>query len=329
MIAVTGVGGTAGYSLAQRLHEDGYDVLGLDADSWSPGFVHAQRSRLIPTSDAPDFVPALRDTCREARADALISTVESELLELARKPDTFDETGTRAWIPDAEYLRLCLDKLAFYEFLSARGFRVPHTASLDGEQSTPDLPGGCDLIVKPRFGRGAKDTFRCRNLAQARSLGRAIPGLIVQPRIEGDEFTADCLVDRAGRASIVLRIRRRTKAGVSVVSETIHHDGAARTIAAVLDTLGASGVCNVQGFLGADSGIHLTEVNPRFAGGFPLSERAGAQLTAQYLNGLFRLPVDHRALAYRTGVIMRRYFTNDFEEKPLNNANWVRQEEPV
>ncbi|MFC4611786.1 hypothetical protein ACFO9E_29010 [Streptomyces maoxianensis] len=51
----------------------------------------------------------------------------------------------------------------------------------------------------------------------------------------------------------------------------------------------------------------MTEVNARFAGGFPASEAAGADLTGQLLAGLFKKPVDHDRLQYKPGVCLTKY----------------------
>jgi carbamoyl-phosphate synthase large subunit len=45
----------------------------------------------------------------------------------------------------------------------------------------------------------------------------------------------------------------------------------------------------------------------RVAGGFPLTEAAGADLVGQMVNGLFGLPIDRTRLAYRNGVFLTNY----------------------
>lgn len=74
-----------------------------------------------------------------------------------------------------------------------------------------------------------------------------------------------------------------------------------------LSAVGARGLCCVQGFVSADGTIAITELNLRIAGGFPLTEAAGADLVGQMVNGLFGLPVDHHRLTYRTGVFLTNY----------------------
>ncbi len=248
LVAVTGIGGTAGYCLAQRLNSYGYDVLGLDANPQSPGFVHAQSTRLVPNSNDVDFVEQLRTVCFDERPAALIVTVEEELYRLARASGSLEGIGTRVWVPDADYLGRCIDKFAFHELLIHHGVPVPHTV-LGEDVRQNNLEEDVEYIVKPRYGRGARNTFDCRSIEEVRAITEIIPGLVVQTKVKGREFTADCLIDRSGGISVVLRIRHQTKAGVTVVGETIHHSGARAVVAEVLRVTGASGVCNVQGFI--------------------------------------------------------------------------------
>ncbi|MFD9100307.1 hypothetical protein ACFVZN_04470 [Streptomyces virginiae] len=90
------------------------------------------------------------------------------------------------------------------------------------------------------------------------------------------------------------------------------HDLVVRTLGAVA----ARGLCCVQGFVLGDGTVTITELNVRIAGGFPLTEAAGADLVGQMVNGLFGLPIDHRRLVYRTGV----FLTNYVETLAVGNA---------
>ncbi|MGO4430866.1 hypothetical protein AB4Z54_71875, partial [Streptomyces sp. MCAF7] len=69
----------------------------------------------------------------------------------------------------------------------------------------------------------------------------------------------------------------------------------------------AQGLCCVQGFVTEDGSVTITELNVRVAGGFALSQAAGADLVGQMVNGLFGLPIDHDQLTYRTGVFLTNY----------------------
>ncbi|MDO0930045.1 ATP-grasp domain-containing protein [Streptomyces sp. TG1A-8] len=146
---------------------------------------------------------------------------------------------------------------------------------------------------------------------------------IVQQRITGQEFSADCLVDRDGRASVILRRRLLVHGGMSMVASTFYHEQATQLVKATLTAIGAAGPCDVQGFITADhpDPVVITEVNHRLGAGFRLSEAAGADLIGQTLNGLFGAPVNHHSLAYRPDVHLTKYVA-ELSTQPRPQQPW-------
>jgi len=307
-IMVTGVGGAPGFDLAAGLLRRGIDVIGLDADPLAPGLlIPGIIARVAASSADPDFPASLLGLCRELRPAALFSTVEVELPALIRLQHDLAGLGVRTWLPDAHGVQACIDKAAFHRVLTRRGLPVPRTW-LPGEIS--EVPDSVPLVVKPRGGQGAKNVHFCSARHQARVLCELVPDPVIQEQVTGREFTADCLTDREGRASVILRWRLLVKGGLSVVSATFHDEDTARLVKNVLTAIGATGPCCVQGIIGDDGSrprVQFLEANARFAGAFRASEAAGADLVGQALNGMLGIPVDHARLAYQPGIYLTKY----------------------
>lgn len=311
-ILVTGVGGAPGFDLARHLMLLGCHVIAADANPLACGLaLRGVTPRILPPARHPAFRTRLMQMCRGLRPDALISTVEPELPSLAALRDDLADLSVRTWLPGADAVEVCGDKALFHTVLTSR--RIPTPATFL-PHDLAKAPIRSPLIVKPRRGHGSQGVHPCETRAQAAVLCELVDDPIVQERISGQEFTADCIVDRAGRASVVLRYRLLVKAGLSVVSRTFHDDETTALVKRTLEAVGAVGPCCVQGFIRpgnrpGDDRVVMTEVNARFAGAFPLSEAAGARLVQQTLNGLFELPVDHEQLSYTPNV----YLTKGFE----------------
>lgn len=304
-ILVTGIGGAPGFDLARGLLRHGCHVIGVDANplAWGlqlPGIT----PRTMPPAGHPDYGPVLLEVCRELRPDAILPTVEQELTQLVTMHQQLTDVGVTAWLPDARAVDACADKARLYTVLTEHGIPTPRTFL---PEEVADIPDGQRLVVKPRRGQGAKDVYFCWTRSQARTLCELVPEPIVQERVDGSEFTADCLVDRSGRASIILRHRLLVKGGLSMVSRTFCDETVAQQVAATLAAVGIVGPCCAQGFICDNDRVLITELNARVAGGFLASEAAGADLVGQILNGLFRLPVDHEALRYRPGTCLTKY----------------------
>ncbi|MGW8697689.1 ATP-grasp domain-containing protein [Streptomyces eurythermus] len=306
-LLLTGVGGAPGLDLAACLASAGHTVLGTDSNPLAPGLIIAGiTSRLVARADSPQYQDDLRALLSAFRPEAIISGVERELPLLIDMHEEFDAAGIRTWLPAARTAATTLDKALFHEAVTAQGIPTPLTAR---PEDLHTLPEGSGLVVKPRRGQGSKDVHFCHTHRQAAVLCELVADPIVQERITGQEFSADCLVDRDGHASVILRHRLLVHGGMSMVASTFHHEQATQLVRATLAAIGAVGPCDVQGFIttGHPAPVVITEVNHRLAAGFRLSEAAGADLVGQMLNGLFGLPVDHQRLTYRPGVHLTKY----------------------
>jgi carbamoyl-phosphate synthase large subunit len=136
------------------------------------------------------------------------------------------------------------------------------------------------------------------------------PDPVIQERVPGREFTADCLAGRDGNASVILRWRLLVKGGLSVVSATFRDEEAAGLTRRVLTAIGAAGPCCVQGIIrddGLGPRVQFIEAPGWGAGAGGRWVDAGADLVGQALAGMFGAPVDHAALAYRPGVYLTKY----------------------
>lgn len=304
-ILVTGVGANPGFGLTRSLIRLGHTVIAADANRLAPGFLlPSVVPQVIPLASDPDYPSTVSRLCRDLEVEAVVVGIEPDLAPLTQMVPQLEADGVRLWLPDTWSVRACTDKALFHEVLTEHGIATPRTWQ---PQDLDQVPDGAELVVKPRHGHGAQNVHFVRRREHARVLCEIVPEPIVQERIYGSEFTADCLVDRTGRASVILRRRDLVKAGLAAVSTTFDDPNVRDLVEQTLGAVGARGLCCVQGFVSADGTITITELNLRIAGGFPLTEAAGADLVGQMVNGLFGLPVDHHRLTYRTGVFLTNY----------------------
>ncbi|MCX4740771.1 ATP-grasp domain-containing protein [Streptomyces antibioticus] len=304
-ILVTGVGANPGFGLTRSLIRRGHTVIAADANRLAPGFLlPSVVPRVIPLAGDSDFPGVMAGLCRDLAVEAVVAGIEPDLEPLTQMAPGLDADGVRLWLPDAPSVRVCTDKALFHEVLTEHGIATPRTWQPTDLDQVPD---GAELVIKPRRGHGAQNVHFVRSREHARVLCELVAEPLVQERIHGREFTADCLVDRSGRASVILRSRDLVKAGLATVSTTFDDPTARGLVVRTLSAVGALGLCCVQGFILGDGTVTITELNARAAGGFPLTEAAGADLVGQMVNGLFGMPVDHSRLTYRTGMFMTSY----------------------
>ena len=308
-VLVTGAGGPAGVAVINALGSGGHNVVAADADPSAVGLRLAHASLILPRADDPTMIDTLVAAVVAHRVEAIVSTVAEEMAALSDGSDALDRAGARTWLPTAETIETCIDKLRFAEAMTAAGLPVPVTA---GPKAANQVPG--PWIVKPRFGRGSRDVWSVDDEAHLEVACRVVPDPIVQTRLVGREFTVDALVDHDGTlAGAVPRWRVETKAGISTKGETFVDPEVTKVTEHALAAAGLTGVANVQGFVDDHGTVWLMEINPRFSGGLPLSLAAGADLVGEYLRGVIGEPIRPDRLVHRAGVVMLRHHAEVFE----------------
>ena len=263
----------------------------------------------VPTADHPRFLDALLGAAAAYGADALIGTVAEELPALTAGVDRLTAAGVATWLPDLAAVDLCCDKAAFAERMELAGVPGPPTATTP--EAAAALPG--PWIVKPNSGRGSRGLQLLDSGPAVVAAMSADPGLIAQTRLAGREFTADALVDRAGRLlTVVPRWRDETKAGISVKGTTFRSEAVTELVSAALAAVELTGPANVQGFVSDGGTASVVEINPRFSGGLPLTLAAGADVVSAYLTGIRDPRAELPSLWFTPGVRMSRYFAETY-----------------
>jgi carbamoyl-phosphate synthase large subunit len=133
---------------------------------------------------------------------------------------------------------------------------------------------------------------------------------VVQATAPGDEYTVDVLVQRDGRCvCTVPRRRLEVRAGEVSKGVTVRNAAIEHLTKDVAERLpGAYGVLNIQLFHDPATGnVQVIEINPRFGGGYPLSQRAGAPLARWLLEEVAGLPSSATNQEWRAGVVMLRF----------------------
>jgi carbamoyl-phosphate synthase large subunit len=359
-VLVTGVGGPAGVAVMQSLAAASMELWAADIDPYAVGLYlldGPRRRLLVPPGGREDFPGFLLELCRRERIDAVVPTVDCELLPLALRRGEFERAGTRLVLAHVETLRVCLDKWTLHE-RCAGSVPMPATTLLD-ERFDPKrqkLP----VIVKPRVGSGSRgvrtiahsdasdahpDAFDAHPGASDAHPDAfdAHPGasdehpdafadlprdgsLLVQELLPGIEYSLDVLADLNGRVlAVVPRSRLKVDSGIAVAGRTLHDERLQRIGARVAELIGLTGVANVQVKNSARGEPALLEVNPRFPGTMPLTVAAGIdpqrrRLPVHHPDVLRDRPADRQARVAPGDHVPRRHIAGDHPRHVLPAA---------
>ena len=206
--------------------------------------------------------------------------------------------------------------------LRADGRQVPRAPLLRGARD-PDARGaGCPATCRTTpatrcssrcgEGFGSRHIFRAHDRAELDFfLGYTQVDSFVQECCRGEEFSIDVFCDLEGRClNAIPRTMIQSKGGESIKGMTIKDWELIEHARHVAETVGIVGPANVQCFREPDGSLPVTDVNPRFGGGFPLPLAAGSrypELALALANGERPEP---RLGEFRAGVVMTRFFSH-------------------
>lgn len=279
-------------------------VIAADASTMAPALHFADEICTVPRCDDPEFIHALVKACDEHHVDAIIPTIDTELPILAEHRDQLQSGGAVLWLSSAEAVEIAADKRQTNRWLLDNGF--PAVSQFSPLEALEQQPGICfPLIAKPPRGSASVGLRRISTRFELEACRGQ--DLIIETIAPGVEYTVHVWAGGKGRALCAVPCRRlEVRAGEVSKGRTEKHDGLMGLASDVVDALpGCRGPVNVQIFLDASGIMRVIEINPRFGGGYPLVDRAGAPF-ARWMLDPASSPV-HYFDEWIDGVTMLRY----------------------
>jgi carbamoyl-phosphate synthase large subunit len=303
-------------AFAEATHGRGGLVIAGDVDGLAPALFLADMSLRTVSITEPGYISDLITAVTERSIRLIVPTVDTDLQLLAANRATFEAVGCRVAVSSERFVGIALDKFETTQAFRGSGISVPRSwLPVARPEELPDV-----VFVKPRQGSASIDTFTVAR-ADLETVLRMVASPVIQEVLTGPEITIDALLDLDGRPiHYVPRRRIKTIGGESVQGVTLDHDpGLESWIEQVLDacsSFGAAGPLTLQAFL-TPRGPVLSEVNPRFGGGFPLALAAGADYPAWLIDMVEGLEVAPRLRDYETGIYMSRHYVEQLTRHPF------------
>ena len=283
----------------------GATAIAADVDQLAPALYHADHRALVPRVDDFGYVGALCDLVALHDVRLIVPLTDLDHVVLAQARDEL--APAVVLVPDEETSARCADKYLAHQFFGERGIGTPPTwlpTELPDDLRFP-------VLVKARKGFGSRHIYRADNATELEFFLRYTSAeSMVQRVCSGVEFSIDVFCDLDGRCvAAIPRTMIESKGGESIKGMTIDDDELVEVGRFVSETIGLVGPANVQCFREPDGELQVTDVNPRFGGGFPLPTAAGSrypELALALANGETLEP---RLGDFREGVVMTRFFS--------------------
>jgi len=292
--------------IVSAFRESGATTIAADVDPLAPALYHSDRRAIVPPVRDPGYVAALRNLVELHEVRLIVPLTDLDHLVLAENRDELGSAGAIVLVPEPETIHRCADKYLAHRFFEAQGIGTPPTWLPDELPDDLRYP----VLVKARRGFGSRHIYRAADSAELEFfLGYTTAESMVQSQCLGEEFSVDVFCDLDGRClAAIPRTMIESKGGESIKGMTIADADLIEHGRRVSEALRIIGPANVQCFREPDGHLEVTDVNPRFGGGFPLPTAAGSRYPELALALAVGERPEPRFGDFREGVVMTRYF---------------------
>lgn len=289
---------------AARIRNIQLEIYGADISNTAPALQFCDKTIIVPRITNEEYIPTLLRVCREESIDALIPTIDTDLLLLANNRLTFESYGKKVFISDSEKVRICRDKRYTADYFLSLGLKSPQPVD-----DVKDYNAGFPAFIKPKDGSSSVNAHKVNNEQELVAYSKKVPDYIIQPFIDGVEYTVDAFCDYDGNPVLITpRIRLAVRSGEVLKTEISQDDVIIEEIKKVIADFKPRGQITVQLIRDKETGEdYYIEINPRFGGGAPLSIKAGADSAEMLLRILDGEKLEYFPKAAENGAIYSRF----------------------
>lgn len=299
-------------------------IIATDCSNLAPAVYDADAFYLVPRITAPDYLDVILDICKKEQITGVFSLIDPELSLLAKERDRFLAVGTTPIISDYDLVETCFDKFRMYELLQK--MQIPtgkcyvekeafYQAVERGEISYP-------VFVKPVKGSASIHINKVNSAKEIEVLFDLYDDLMIQEFMDGQEYGADVYLDMiSGKCTdIFIKKKIKMRAGETDKSISVKDEKLFELIRKFAEDCGFRGMIDIDIFEIGDA-YYISEVNPRFGGGYPHAYACGVNMPKAVITNLAGQENEVRIGNYAENICMMKY--NEIAIRDMNGETIV------
>lgn len=289
-------------------------IYGADVSNTAPALFFCDRQVIVCKIKDKNYISSLLKICGEEKIDALIPTIDTDLIALSQNIKMFESFGTKVFISAENKIKICRDKMNTAKFFDSIGLKTPVPVD-DYKKYNFEFPA----FIKPKDGSSSINAYKVNDKLELEMYAKEVQDYIIAPYIEGTEYTIDALCDYDGNPILITpRVRLAVRAGEVLKTQIVQDEKIIEEAKKIIDAFKPCGPITIQLIRQTSSGNDFfIEINPRFGGGAPLSIKAGADSALMLLRLIRGDKLTYLDKSARDGSVYSRYDQSVcvFEEK--------------
>lgn len=293
----------------KTLGENG-KVIATDMSTIAPAIYEADKYYIVPRITEPGYIDIILDICKKENISGVLSLIDPELSLLAENEDKFKNIGTTVIGSSYELCERALDKMQMFQWLRSHGYNCAKSY-VDKNEFLADVKTGkanYPVFVKPVRGSASIAISKVFDNETVDLLFDHSDNLMIQEYLDGQEIGADCYIDLLSGELVSVFTKKKIvmRAGETDKSVSFKDKKLFELIKKFVNESGWRGQIDIDIFE-INGEYHISEVNPRFGGGYPHAYECGAdhmKLIVNNLNGIVNSDVIGN---YKENVYMMKY----------------------
>lgn len=264
-------------------------VIATDMSELAPAIYEADKYYVVPKMTAPEYLDVILKICKEEQITGVLSLIDPELSLLAKNEEKFKSVGTTVIGSSYQLCEMSLDKFQMYNWLSAHGYKCARSY-MDKKAFYDDEQKGLisyPVFVKPARGSASIAISKVYDRETVELLFAHDEGLMIQEYLDGQEIGADVYIDMitGDIVSIFLKKKLKMRAGETDKAVSFKDEKLFELIEKFVKEAGYRGQIDIDIFE-IDGEYFISEVNPRFGGGYPHAYECGVNHMRHIINNL-------------------------------------------
>lgn len=286
------------------------NVIATDMSPYAPAIFEADRFYLVPRITDPGYIDIVLDICQKEQITGVLSLIDPELSLLAANRERFAQAGVMIIGSDYALCERALDKMEMYRWCVSHGYACAKSYT-DKDAFFADVSAGkigYPVFVKPVQGSASLSISKVYDRETVELLFAHSDGLMIQEFLDGQEIGADVYIDLISGevVSIFTKKKLLMRAGETDKAVSFKDPVLFDMIVRFVKESGYRGQIDIDIFQ-IGGCYYISEVNPRFGGGYPHAYECGVDHMKLITNNLQGKANPVCIGSYEEGLVMMKY----------------------
>lgn len=286
------------------------NVICTDMSPIAPALYEGDRHYIVSRMTAPGYMEEIFDICKKEEISGVLSLIDPELSLLSQNKEKFENMGVTVIGSSYELCEMSLDKMQMFEWLTSHGYKTAKSYN-EKDDFYQDVENGLmkyPVFVKPVRGSASIAISKVYDKETIDLLYAQSENLMIQEFLNGQEIGADVYIDLISGEIVSMFTKKKIvmRAGETDKAVSFKDQKLFALIEKFVKEAGFRGQIDIDIFE-VDGEYYISEVNPRFGGGYPHAYESGCDHMTMIVNNLAGKENSKKIGNYDEDVYMMKY----------------------